>query len=68
MGFWKELKEEWSWTNIKKSWTDFVAIIFAVTVAEQFREYGGFWLYMLVWLIVFFLSRFIILFIKRSIS
>ena len=67
MGFWKELKKEWSWTNIKKSWSDFVAIFIAVTVAEGFSEHG-FWLYWLVWLIVFFLSRFIILIIKKSIS
>ena len=67
MGFWKELKKEWSWTYIKKNWSDFVAIFIAVTVAEGVSEHG-LWLYWLVWLIVFFLSRFIILIIKKSIS
>ena len=67
MGFWKEVKKEWSWTTIKKQWPDFLAIFIAVAIAGEFREHG-FWLYWLIWLIVFFLSRFIILFIKRSIS
>ena len=67
MGFWKEVKKEWSWTTIKKQWPDFLAIFIAVTIAGKFREHG-FWLYWLVWLIVFFLSRFILLLIKKSIS
>jgi hypothetical protein len=67
MGFWKEVKKEWSWTTIKKQWPDFLSIFIAVAIAGEFREHG-FWLYWLIWLIVFFLSRFIILFIKRSIS
>ena len=67
MGFWKEVKKEWSWTTIKKQWPDFLAIFIAVAIAGEFRE-DGFWLYWLVWLIVFFLSRFILLLIKKSIS
>ena len=67
MGFWKEVKKEWSWTTIKKQWPDFLAIFIAVAIAGEFREHG-FWLYWLIWLIVFFLSRFIITLIKKSIS
>ena len=67
MGFWKEVKKEWTWSSIKKQWSDFLAIFIAVAIAGEFREVG-FWLYWLVWLIVFFLSRFILLLIKKSIS
>ena len=67
MGFWKEVKKEWTWSSIKKQWSDFLAIFIAATIAGEFRE-DGFWLYWLVWLIVFFLSRFILLLIKKSIS
>ena len=51
MGFWKEVKKEWTWSSIKKQWSDFLAIFIAV-----------------IWLIVFFLSRFILTLIKKSIS
>ncbi len=67
MGFWKEVKKEWTWTHFVNSWPDYVAVFIAAAIAGEFREHG-FWLYWLIWLIVFFLSRFIILFIKRSIS
>jgi hypothetical protein len=67
MGFWKEVKKEWTWSSIKKQWSDFLAIFIAAAIAGEFRE-DGFWLYCLVWLIVFFLSRFILLLIKKSIS
>ncbi|MCK8623388.1 hypothetical protein [Prevotella sp. E13-27] len=67
MGFWEEVKKEWTWSSIKKQWSDFLAIFIAAAIAEVFRE-DGFWLYWLVWLILFFLSRFILLLIKKSIS
>lgn len=67
MGFWKEVKKEWTWSSIKKQWSDFLAIFIAAAIAGEFWE-DGFWLYWLVWLIVFFLSRFILLLIKKSIS
>jgi hypothetical protein len=67
MGFWKDVKKEWTWSSIKKQWSDFLAIFIAVAIAGEFREHG-FWFYWLVWLFVFFLSRFIITLIKKSIS
>ena len=67
MGFWKEVKKEWTWSNIKKQWSDFLAIFIAAAIAGVFQEHG-FWLYWLVWIIVFFLSRFILILIKKSIS
>ena len=67
MGFWKDVKKEWTWSSIKKQWSDFLAIFIAVAIAGEFREHG-FWLYWLIWLIVFFLSRFILTLIKKSIS
>ena len=67
MGFWKEVKKEWTWSNIKKQWSDFLAIFIAAAIAGVFQEHG-FWLYWLVWIIVFFLSRYILLLIKKSIS
>jgi len=67
MGFWKEVKKEWTWSSIKKQWSDFLAIFIAAAIAGEFREHG-LWLYLLVWLIVFFLLRFILLLIKKGIS
>lgn len=67
MGFWKEVEKEWTWSSIKKQWSDFLAIFIAAAIAGEFREHG-LWLYLLVWLIVFFLLRFILLLIKKSIS
>jgi hypothetical protein len=67
MGFWKELKKDWTWSNIRKQWSDFLSIFIAVAIAGEFQEYG-FWLYWLIWIVVFYLSRFILLLIKKSIS
>ena len=67
MGSWKEDKKEWSMNTKKKQWPDFLSIFIAAAIAGEFQEHG-FWLYCLVWLIVFFLSRFILLLIKKSIS
>jgi len=67
MGFWKEVKKEWTWSSIKKQWSDFLAIFIAAAIAGEFRA-DGVWLSCLVWGIVFFLSRFILLLIKKSIS
>ena len=33
MGFWKELKKEWTWSSIKKQWSDFLAIFIAAAIA-----------------------------------
>ena len=67
MGFWKEVKKEWTWKSIVSQWPDFLSIFVAAAIAGEFRE-QGFRLYWLVWLIVFFLSRFILLLIKKSLS
>ena len=63
MGFWKDLKKEWTWKNIKGNWPDLVSVIIAACVAYQYHT--SFWKYFLVWLIAFFFARFVILTIKK---
>lgn len=65
MGFWNELKEEWTWKSIIRNWPDYVAIIPAFCVAEPYR---GTWKFFLIWCIAFIISRFVILAVKKLIS
>ena len=66
MGFWKEVKKEWTWKSIASQWPDYVAIIIAVAFATG-HDYP-FWKYSLVWIIAFCLSRFIIISITKLIK
>ena len=66
MGFWEEVKKEWTWKNFVSQWPDIVSVIIAASVAYQYHR--SFWKYFLVWLIAFFVSRFVILTIKKLIS
>ena len=66
MGLWKEIKKEWTWDNIMKSWPDYVAIFIAASVASEYCR--SFWMFIPVWLIVFFISRFLILYITKLIK
>ena len=65
MGFWKELKEEWTWNSIKRNWPDYVSILTAICIADPYR---GTWKYLFIWVIAFLISRFVILSIKKLIS
>lgn len=65
MGFWNELKEEWTWKSIKRNWPDYVAIFIAVFMADPYR---GTWKWAFVWCITFIISRFVILAVKKLIS
>ncbi len=38
MGFWKEVKKEWTWQHVKDNWPDFLSIGPAVFLADAFRE------------------------------
>ena len=65
MGFWKELKEEWTWKSIKRNLPDYVAILTAVCIADPYR---GTWKWGWIWGITFIIIRFVILSIKKLIS
>ena len=66
MGFWKDAKREWSWKSIISNWPDIVSVFIAGSIAYQY--YRPFWKYLLVWLIAFCVSRFVILTIKKLLS
>ena len=59
MGFWKEVKKEWTWERMKWSWPDFVAVFPAAFIASEYSR--PFWKYMLVWIITFCITKFIII-------
>ena len=66
MEFWKEVKKEWTWKSIVSQWPDYVSVFIAGCVAYQY--YRPFWKFLLVWLIAFCLSRFIIISITKLIK
>ena len=65
MGFWKELKEEWTWRSIKRNLPDYLAIFIAVFMADPYRHT---WKWSFIWVITFIICRFVILSIKKLIS
>ena len=67
MGFWKEVKEEWTWSNIKQSWADLLSIGPAVFIADGFRE-KGFFVWAGVWAATYIVSKFILRFIAQMIK
>ena len=66
MGLWKEIKKEWTWDNIKKSWPDFIAIFIAAFVTSEWHQ--PIWKYFIAWIITFFVSRFVIISIVKLIK
>ena len=66
MGFWKEIREEWSWNSIQKSWPDLVSVFIAASIAFEFHK--PLWKFFLVWLCVFHISRFAILSMTKLIK
>ena len=65
MGFWKEVKKEWTWNSSIRNWPDMAAAFVAGFVAS---EYKPLWKFFLVWLFVFFISKFVILCIAKLIK
>ena len=65
MGFWNDVKKEWTWENIVNSWPDYVAILIACFVASEWHR--PLWKYYIGWLITFSVSRYVILSIDKLI-
>jgi len=63
MGFWRDLKKEWTWLQIKKNLPDFLSIVPAVFIADEFRE-KGFLAWACIWIATFIASKFILHSIK----
>ena len=59
MGLWKDIKNEWTWDNIVRSWPDFVAVFIAGFIASQFYD-NSLLAFIIAWFIAFNVSRFII--------
>lgn len=58
MGLWKDIKKEWTWENIKKSFPEIIAMLIAFGVANLFYSR---YFYMLIWALAFFVSKAIII-------
>jgi hypothetical protein len=63
MGFWKEVKNEWTWQHVKDIWPDFLSIVPAVFLADAFRD-KNYLVWACVWIATYIASEFIL----RSIS
>ena len=63
MGFWKEVKKEWTWQHVKDNWPDFLSIVPAVFLADAFSD-KNYLVWAFVWIATYIASEFIL----RSIS
>ena len=63
MGFWKEVKKEWTWQHVKDNWPDFLSIVPAVFLADAFSD-KNYLVWACVWIATYIASEFIL----RSIS
>jgi hypothetical protein len=63
MGFWKEVKKAWIWQHVKDNWPDFLSIVSAVFLADEFGDKN-----VLVWVCVWIATYIASEFILRSIS
>ena len=60
MGFWNDIKQEWTWPGIKASfrehWPDFVAIAVAAVFTPAVQEWLGWeentWAFFGVWIVI----------------
>ncbi len=60
MGFWNDVKQEWTWagikTDLKEHWPDFIAIVVAGLFTPAVQEWlgwgGNTWAFFGVWIII----------------
>ena len=67
MGLWNDIKKEWTWASIKENWRDYVAVFMAAIVAQELSK-GGTWLWFLLWVVTFVVTRFVLLIIVRLVK
>ena len=76
MGFWKDVKQEWTWAGIKadfrEHWADFVAIVVAGLFTPAVQEWLGWkentWAFFGVWIVIAVATAVVIGLIRRIVE
>ena len=76
MGFWKDVKQEWTWAGIKASfrehWPDIVAIVVAGLLTPAVQEWFGWgentWAFFGVWIVIAVATAVVIGLIRRIVK
>ena len=76
MGFWKDVKQEWTWAGIKadfrEHWPDIVAIVVAALFTPAVQEWLGWeentWAYFGVWIVIAVATGVVIGLIRRIVK
>ena len=76
MGFWKDVKQEWTWAGIKtdfrEHWADIVAIVVAALFTPAVQEWLGWeentWAYFGVWIVIAVATGVVIGLIRRIVK
>lgn len=76
MGFWKDVKQEWTWAGIKadwkEHWPDLVAIVvagsFTPAVQEWLRWEENTWAFFGVWIVIAVATAVVIGLIRRIVE
>lgn len=76
MGFWNDVKQEWTWAGIKadfrEHWPDLVAIVVAGLLTPAVQEWLGWgengWAFLGVWIIIAVAAAVVIGLIRRIIK
>ena len=76
MGFWKDVKQEWTWAGIKadfrEHWADLVAIVVAGVFTPTVQQWLGWgengWAFLGVWIIIAVAAAIVIGLIRRIVK
>lgn len=76
MGFWNDVKQEWTWagikTDLKEHWPDLVAIVVAGVLTPTVQEWLGWgengWTFLGVWIIIAVAAAVVIGLIRRIVK
>ena len=60
MGFWNDVKQEWTWAGIKadlrERWQDYLAVFvagwFTPVIRERFGWEDNFWTFLVIWIVI----------------
>ena len=76
MGFWRDIKQEWTWAGIKadfrEHWPDLVAIVVAGVLTPTLQQWLGWgengWAFFVVWIIFAVATAVVIGLIRRIVK
>lgn len=75
MGFWSDIKQEWTWEGIKadwkEHWPDFIAIVLAAGLTPAIQQLGwgeNGWVFLGVWVVIAVTTAVVIGLIRRIVK